>query len=197
MEKLIAFGKSQAKRILAVTVILTLLALAQLPALSQSEKSAIASRFAFTRLPLPEVTGVPKKQERGVNPSLARHSAWVSAVGASVALNDLDGDGLANDLCYVEPRTDQVIVAPVPGTGDRYQPFTLETVHHGYDASAIAPMGCLPNDVNEDGRVDLLVYYWGRTPVTFLNHQEKALEAENYGVADLRYESLKMQFLKH
>ena len=36
MEKLIAFGKSQAKRILAVTVILTLLALAQLPALSQN-----------------------------------------------------------------------------------------------------------------------------------------------------------------
>ena len=35
---------------------------------------------------------------------------------------------------------------------------------------------CLPNDLNEDGRVDLLVYYWGRTPVTFLNQQEKALE---------------------
>jgi hypothetical protein len=185
MEKLIAFGKSQAKRILAVAVILVLLVLAQLPALSQNEKSAIASRFAFTRLPLPEVRGIPQKQEREVNPSLARHSAWISAVGASVALNDLDGDGLANDLCYVEPRTDQVIVAPVPGTGDRYQPLTLETVHNGYDAAAIAPMGCLPNDLNEDGRVDLLVYYWGRTPVTFLNHQEKALEAENYLAQEL------------
>jgi hypothetical protein len=54
MEKLTIFFRKQAKRILALTVILTLLALAQLPALSQSEKSAIASRFAFTRLPLPE-----------------------------------------------------------------------------------------------------------------------------------------------
>jgi hypothetical protein len=43
----------------------------------------------------------------------------------------------------------------------------------------------LPNDLNEDGRVDLLVYYWGRTPVTFLNHQEKALEAENYLAQEL------------
>ena len=29
-------------------------------------------------------------------------------------------------------------------------------------------MGCLPGDLNEDGRTDLLVYYWGRTPSLFL-----------------------------
>lgn len=33
----------------------------------------------------------------------------------------------------------------------------------------MAPVGCLPNDMNEDGRMDLLVYYWGRTPVAYLN----------------------------
>jgi hypothetical protein len=32
----------------------------------------------------------------------------------------------------------------------------------------MAPMGCLPGDVDEDGATDLVVYYWGRTPVAFL-----------------------------
>ena len=29
-------------------------------------------------------------------------------------------------------------------------------------------MGCLPADLNEDNPMDVLVYYWGRTPVAFL-----------------------------
>ena len=37
-----------------------------------------------------------------------------------------------------------------------------------YDPATMAPMGCLPGDFDEDGRLDLLVYYWGRTPVLFL-----------------------------
>ncbi|NEO37673.1 MAG: CRTAC1 family protein [Moorea sp. SIOASIH] len=32
----------------------------------------------------------------------------------------------------------------------------------------MAPMGCLFHDFNEDGQTDVLVYYWGRTPVAFL-----------------------------
>src|SRR5207237_10720415 len=34
-----------------------------------------------------------------------------------------------------------------------------------------APMGCLPGDFNEDGLKDILVYYWGRTPIVFLRQQ--------------------------
>jgi hypothetical protein len=34
--------------------------------------------------------------------------------------------------------------------------------------AAMAPMGCVPGDFNGDGGMDLLVYYWGRTPVLFL-----------------------------
>jgi hypothetical protein len=33
-------------------------------------------------------------------------------------------------------------------------------------------MGCLPGDLNEDGHMDLLVYYWGRTPIAFLRRGE-------------------------
>src|SRR5262249_10132244 len=40
-----------------------------------------------------------------------------------------------------------------------------------YDPATMAPMGCLPGDLNEDGLADLLVYYWGRTPVAFLRQK--------------------------
>jgi len=99
---------------------------------------------------------------------LDRVSGWVSVVGAAVALNDLDGNGLPDDVCYVDPRTDQVIVAPAPGTVERYSPFELDASPLRYDGNTMAPMGCLPGDFNEDGLTDILVYYWGRTPILFL-----------------------------
>src|SRR5258708_39010603 len=138
-----------------------------------SECDELASRFHFTRLAAPEIPGSEYKYVRQVHPSLKRISAWLSSVGAGVALADLDGDGLSNDLCQVEPRTDQVIVAPVPGTGDRYKPFTLVPNPIRYDPSTMAPMGCLGADLNEDGIMDILVYYWGRTPVAFLRKTGK------------------------
>jgi hypothetical protein len=135
----INFGRRQAKRLLAVGIILGLFFLAQLPVLSKAEKNTIAEHFAFSRLPLPQVMMGQGKQERVVNPHLVRHSGWISAVGAAIALNDLDGDGLPNDLCQVEPRTDQIIVAPVPGSGNRYQPFIVISTKGETLGNAIRP----------------------------------------------------------
>jgi hypothetical protein len=154
-------------RAVAVAIIVILWGLAQIPEATEDQRAALASRFVFSRTPLPELLGGPKKNVRSVHPSLEGISAWISSVGAAVALNDLDGDGLPNDVCYVDPRTDEVIVAPVPGTGDRYRPFALSPTGLRWD-STMAPMGCLPGDLNEDGRLDIVVYYWGRTPVAFL-----------------------------
>ncbi|EHJ14324.1 FG-GAP repeat domain-containing protein [Crocosphaera watsonii] len=176
------------KHILALTVIIILFAFSRLPVLSATEREVMASRFEFTRFPLPEVVGKPYHQLRGVNPSLEHISGWISAVGAAVALNDLDGDGLDNDVCYVEPRNDQVIVAPIPGTGDRYTPFTLSPSDLPYDTATTAPMGCLPGDMNEDGVMDILVYYWGRTPVAFLGEARGSLfslNRDNYQPQDI------------
>lgn len=171
------FFRKYAKKIVAIAVIAILFGLSRLPVLSATERNALASQFHFNRFPLSEVSGETFKVVRSVHPSLAGHSAWISAVGAAVALSDLDGDGLPNDVCLVDPRTDKVTVATVPETRDRYLGFELTSTAND---EMTAPMGCLPGDINEDGRMDLLVYYWGRTPIAFLRNEQPSLNNDSF-----------------
>jgi hypothetical protein len=168
--------------------------MARFPSLPAAERAQLATRFRFEKLPLPEVANHPPyKYVRDVHPSLRRISAWVSTLGAGAAMADLDGDGLPNDLAYVDPRTDLVTVCPVPGTGERYAPFTLNPAPLPYDAKRSAPMSVLVGDFNEDGLLDVLVYYWGRTPVLFLRRKTegvepgraRALKADDYWPCEL------------
>ena len=159
--------RGNAAQIVALVVIGSLYLTARLPVITKAERLELSSSFQFSQRPLPEVPGLPHKSIRTVNPSLNRIAGWVSATGAGVALNDIDGDGLPNDLCLVDPRSDRVIVAPAPDTGSRYRPFVLEAGEL-FDSATMAPMGCTPADLNEDGAMDLLVHYWGRTPIAFL-----------------------------
>jgi hypothetical protein len=163
------FIRRYAATIVAFLLIGALYLLARPVSLPETEAAKLASRFQFKKLPLPDIPEVPHKTVRQVHPSLQRISAWISTLGAAVTLADLDGDGLPNDLIHVDPRTDLVTVAPVPGTGDRYKLFTLDAAPLPYDANTTAPMGTVAGDFNEDGLIDVLVYYWGRTPVIFLH----------------------------
>ena len=156
-------------RFFAIAVIVLLYAMSRQPSFSQNERDTLAADFAFAGSVLPTVEGFPTQIMRDVHPDLAHIAGWFSGSGAAVALNDLDGDGLPNDTCYIDIRIDQVIIAPAPGTPERYVPFTLDLTAAPYDGSAMAPVGCIPNDMNEDGKMDLLIYYWGRTPVAYLN----------------------------
>ncbi|HEX4605882.1 MAG TPA: CRTAC1 family protein [Candidatus Angelobacter sp.] len=153
-------------RIAAVLLVIFLFFQARVPHISASDAAHLASRFHFVAYAFPLDQAAETKTVRAVHPSLKRISAWISTVGAAVAVADLDGDGLSNDVCLVDPRTDQVTIQPAPTTGNRYQPFALKPLR--YDPATMAPMGCLFGDLNEDGLMDVVVYYWGRTPVAFL-----------------------------
>jgi len=166
----------------AILLVAICFPLARLPRLGPHESAALAARFNFKKFALPEVPDHPPyKLVRHVHPSLERISAWVSSLGAAATLADIDSDGLPNDLIYVDPRTDLVTVTPVPGTGERYEPFALDTSfwsHNSYDPSTIAPMGTLAGDFNEDGLLDVMVYFWGRTPVLYLRKSVGSAGAE-------------------
>ena len=172
--------RSHAARATAIVLILAAGALARPPAYSSSEYAQLASRFSFRDLPLHSASTKPMRSVRVVQPQLRRISAWISSVGAAVALADLDRDGLPNDVCLVDPRTDSITVAPAPESPSRFGPFVLDAAPLRYDARTMAPMGCLPGDFNEDGRPDLLAYYWGRTPVLFLRRTTGSLSSAGF-----------------
>lgn len=168
------FLRRNARRLAGAALVAATFGMARLPSLSTSERREMASRFAFERTALPTAGPVPARTLRPVHPDFERIRGWISSVGAAVALHDLDGDGLPNDACWVDTRSDRVFVAPVPGSPPRYAPFALQPGPALYDAPTMAPMGCLPGDFDEDGRADLLVYYWGRTPLAFLRRADAA-----------------------
>lgn len=177
------YRRWQAIKVIVLIALVTLLGwYARLPRLTAHESAVMAERFRFERKAFPRM-GENVQRHRTVNPRLERIAAWISAVGAGVALGDLDGDGLSNDACLTDPRTDQVIITPVPGTGERYSTFVLTPSPLPYNPSAMAPMGCLITDLNEDGLQDLVVYYWGHTPIAFLHRKIKdaiSLSANNF-----------------
>jgi hypothetical protein len=147
--------------------------------------SDITRRFQFTRTTLADIPGPQPWHIRPyVHPSLRRVPVFVSGIGSGVAVNDLDGDGLANDVCLVESRTDQAIVAPAPGTGERYAPFALP-FGDWFVRDRMAIMGCMPGDFNEDGLMDIFMAFAGRTPVFFLRREGSSLGPSAFKVQPL------------
>ncbi|BCH27804.1 FG-GAP repeat domain-containing protein [Mesorhizobium sp. L-8-3] len=168
--------RRHAAKLFAVAVIGVCSGFAMPPRLSNAELKALAAPLKFTA----SYFSAPGSEEsrrnvRQVHPDLAAIDAWISSVGAGVALADISGSGRPSDICIVDPRGDSVAVMPVPGSSATYAAFTLPTPSTGYSDATLAPMGCLPADFNEDGYLDLLVYYWGRTPVVFIRNPTTAL----------------------
>ncbi|TNM34637.1 CRTAC1 family protein [Streptomyces sedi] len=144
--------------------------LARLPEVSAATQREMAERYEFTEMEIAMPPGYQADQTvREVNPAFHHIRSWISSVGASVALNDLQGTGNPDDLCIVDPRSDEIVVtyAPTAPEEGRFTPFLLDQGELPMDDS-MAPMGCTPGDFNGDGRMDLLTTYWGRTPVVFV-----------------------------
>jgi hypothetical protein len=140
---------------------------ARLPEASEATRTQMAERFHFTQQHIALPPGLPHRHIRQVNPAYKKIQGWISSVGAGIAVSDLAGRGAAGDLCVVDSRSNSVIVTPAPNTGTRYAPFVLDPAPLPVD-DTMAPAGCVPGDFNADGRMDLLVYYLGRTPILFL-----------------------------
>src|SRR3954468_15655091 len=97
-----SFLRRNLTRIVALALVAALYGFAREPSLSAPERQALAGRFAFTKAAFAVPPGDLSRTVRRVHPDFRQISVWVSAVGAAVALNDLDGDGLPNDLCTVD-----------------------------------------------------------------------------------------------
>jgi len=160
-----SFFSANGARLAVGTIALALFGIARATS-GQPDPAPTALRFEVFLLGAPDRPD--DRRERPVNPRYQPIRGWISAVGAAVAVADVDGDGRPNDICLVDPRNDSVTVMPAPGTGPRYPAFRLPPPG-GPQPAAIAPMGCLPGDYDEDGRTDLLVYYWGRPPLIYLS----------------------------
>jgi hypothetical protein len=160
--------RSHAAALVAIVIVVSLYSLGQLPDVTADGRSALAARFRFEPLPLPELSDGPFRTERPVNPNLKRLSAWMSSIGSGITAADVDGDGLANDLIRNDPRTDLVTVFPAPGTPARYAPFSLDVVESEERRHVEPPLNTMAGDFNEDGLTDIVVAYAGRTPAVFL-----------------------------
>ncbi|GAA3071241.1 CRTAC1 family protein [Streptosporangium carneum] len=168
MTSTVGWLRRQLPGIVALVLIVTTFVVARLPTPSAADTGLMAKKYAFAPMSVALPGGFKQQEIRKVHPDYTHIDAWISSVGAAIAMNDLDGDGLSNDLCIVDTRIDQVVVTPVPGgRTNRYEPFALNPSPLPMN-DHIAPMGCVPADLNEDGRLDLLVYLWGRTPILYL-----------------------------
>jgi enediyne biosynthesis protein E4 len=174
-------SRGQWARILALVLLASMFYFGQLPSVASDEVDRMAGGYEFTPMAIAMPPGLQTQTIRPVNQDYHRVQGWVSSVGAAIAMADLTGDGLANDLCVTDPRIDQVVVTPAPvDREERYRPFVLDPGGLPVDRT-MAPMGCVPGDFNADGRMDLLVYYWGRTPIIFLARDDTtALNAEAF-----------------
>lgn len=148
----------------------------------------LVGEYQWERIPLPLILDPSRElattYECGVQPNLKQVEAWICALGASITIGDLDGDGFCDDLAHTEPRDASLVISKTPFSPGpkRYDPFVLQPPQalshltygpkHPARVASCTPVGTLVGDFNRDGWSDLIVYYWGRSPLIFYRKPE-------------------------
>lgn len=157
----------QPVQLAVLAVVVPLGWLSRTPSEDPAELDALAARFRFTRLAVPPPAAPPGGVRFAVNPSTPQLQVYLHSIGSGIALGDVDGDGLANDLCATDVRTKALVIEPAPGTPPRYAPFELPfELPDGREESW--PGTCRFADLNEDGRMDVIVSAMSAAPEAFL-----------------------------
>ena len=121
---MIEFLHPHAAKIATACIALSLYVAAAPSDISAEGRSTLAAQLKFAATYFgPADNGARTRTIRDVNPSLRHMDAWISSVGAGVALADIADSGRPADICLVDPRNDSVSVLPAPGTGARSPPF--------------------------------------------------------------------------
>ena len=154
-------------RLAVLAIVAPLAWLSRLPGVDPRTADDLARRFHFTQRTIPPPATPAGGIGYTINPSAAQLKTYLHSVGASIALGDVDGDGLPNDLCLTDVRAKALVIEPVPDTGARYQPFELDLGLPGKREGSW-PVVCRLADLNEDGLMDVVVTSMERTPQLFL-----------------------------
>ncbi len=174
-------------RFVSLVALIGLFMASRSPAPDQQQLAELSKGFKFAIEPLadPPVSAEPR-QIRAVHPSLKRIAAWISSLGAAVTLADLDSNGRPDDAIVVDPRFDTVTIEQIGTSEPRFPRFVLELVGAGVDPATMAPMGTLCGDFNRDGWLDVMVYFWGRSPLLFLRRPGATIPSSSaFGAEEL------------
>ena len=159
--------RRQATRVVALILLTALYGFTRLPGLADAERARLAARFAFTAAPAAGAqpgcrsTACARSAPAcGTSRPGSRASArrWRSTTSTATACPTTSARSTR--------ASDRAIVAPVPGTG-----AALRGLRARAGAAAVrrrdhgARWAACPATSTRTARTDLLVYYWGRTPV--------------------------------
>jgi hypothetical protein len=148
----------------------------RLPGASRADVSQLATQFRMKTITLPPVPPPAGGAVYPVNQTATHMQFYFYQVGESAALGDLDGDGLANDLCQTDVKAKSARLSPAPTTGDRFAAFNVD-FGALVDQVTVYPSVCRFADMNEDGLTDVFITFYGRAPLMLLRKAPATLMA--------------------
>ena len=145
--------------------------LAYLPGPSATELERLKSAFNFEVIRLQDGDGPFKSEGSHLFLSTNLHHVenfLVSFIPTGATFTDLDSNGLFDEFCTADPFSSRVRIFPAPTRQEPFEPFEVP-MPEGFDRETARPTGCLSCDFDQDGTNDLLVHFWGRSPVLVFN----------------------------